>query len=114
MQRLSYLLSILFIINSALAQCPWQKDVPDLQSACLCAYNLGHELSVQCDQVRKSAPIIHCAVVSRLTGALFSKKKNKILEFFFLIICFSYTFSFLLFIYLMHLTDSFYLYLMFY
>lgn len=62
MLRLSYLLPMLFLINSALAQCPWQKDVPDLQSACLCAYNLGHELSVQCDQVRKCAPIIHRCV----------------------------------------------------
>lgn len=34
-----------------LAQCPWQRDVPDLQTACLCAYNLGHEISIQCDQV---------------------------------------------------------------
>ncbi|XP_060646242.1 leucine-rich repeat and fibronectin type-III domain-containing protein 3 isoform X2 [Drosophila nasuta] len=34
-----------------LAQCPWQRDVPDLQTSCICAYNLGRELSVQCDQV---------------------------------------------------------------
>lgn len=33
------------------AQCPWQRDVPELLSACLCSYNLGHELSVQCDMV---------------------------------------------------------------
>ncbi|XP_045471867.1 leucine-rich repeat and fibronectin type-III domain-containing protein 5 isoform X2 [Harmonia axyridis] len=33
------------------AQCPWQLEVPDLQSSCLCSYNLGHELSVQCDMV---------------------------------------------------------------
>ncbi|KAH8402529.1 hypothetical protein KR222_006138 [Zaprionus bogoriensis] len=33
------------------AQCPWQRDVPDLQTSCICAYNLGRELSVQCDQV---------------------------------------------------------------
>ncbi|XP_035775199.1 leucine-rich repeat and fibronectin type-III domain-containing protein 3-like isoform X2 [Anopheles albimanus] len=33
------------------AQCPWQREVPDLQNSCLCAYNLGQELSVQCDQV---------------------------------------------------------------
>ncbi|GLV38849.1 hattifattener [Carabus blaptoides fortunei] len=32
-------------------QCPWHREVPDLQSSCLCAYNLGHELSVQCDMV---------------------------------------------------------------
>lgn len=33
------------------AQCPWHQEVPDLQASCLCAYNLGQELSVQCDQV---------------------------------------------------------------
>ncbi|XP_032591959.1 leucine-rich repeat and fibronectin type-III domain-containing protein 2 isoform X2 [Drosophila grimshawi] len=36
------------------AQCPWQREVPDLQSSCICAYNLGRELSVQCDQVEFS------------------------------------------------------------
>lgn len=35
------------------AQCPWQRDVPDLQTSCICAYNLGRELSVQCDQVSR-------------------------------------------------------------
>lgn len=33
------------------AQCPWQREVHELQSSCLCSYNLGHELSVQCDMV---------------------------------------------------------------
>lgn len=33
------------------AQCPWQVDVVELQSACLCSYNIGRELSVQCDIV---------------------------------------------------------------
>ncbi|KAJ8979500.1 hypothetical protein NQ317_007683 [Molorchus minor] len=33
------------------AQCPWQREVQELQSACLCSYNLGHDLSVQCDMV---------------------------------------------------------------
>lgn len=50
MRGLTVLFSML-LVNSTLAQCPWQRDVPDLQSSCLCAYNLGHELSVQCDQV---------------------------------------------------------------
>lgn len=51
--RVQHLLCVvLAVISSSLAQCPWHKDVPDLQTACLCAYNLGHELSVQCDQVR--------------------------------------------------------------
>ncbi|CAH0557758.1 unnamed protein product [Brassicogethes aeneus] len=39
------------LFSIATAQCPWQREVPDLQSACLCSYNLGHELSVQCDIV---------------------------------------------------------------
>lgn len=51
MRGFSFLFSTIFLVNSTLAQCPWQKDIPDLQTACLCAYNLGHELSVQCDQV---------------------------------------------------------------
>lgn len=51
MRGFGFLFSTLFLVNSTLAQCPWQKDIPDLQTACLCAYNLGHELSVQCDQV---------------------------------------------------------------
>ncbi|XP_050740773.1 leucine-rich repeat and fibronectin type-III domain-containing protein 2 isoform X3 [Drosophila biarmipes] len=42
---------ILWRLDLAHAQCPWQRDVPDLQTSCICAYNLGRELSVQCDQV---------------------------------------------------------------
>ncbi|XP_017075799.2 leucine-rich repeats and immunoglobulin-like domains protein 3 isoform X1 [Drosophila eugracilis] len=42
---------ILGRVDLAHAQCPWQRDVPDLQTSCICAYNLGRELSVQCDQV---------------------------------------------------------------
>jgi Leucine-rich repeat (LRR) protein len=41
--------AVLFSLSSA--QCPWQRESTDLQSACLCSYNLGHELSVQCDMV---------------------------------------------------------------
>lgn len=37
--------------RQAHGQCPWHQEVPDLQASCLCAYNLGQELSVQCDQV---------------------------------------------------------------
>lgn len=44
---------VLIFIQSTKGQCPWQKEVPDLQHSCLCAYNLAQELSVQCDQVRK-------------------------------------------------------------
>lgn len=52
MRGLSVLFSAIFLVNTTLAQCPWQREVPDLQTSCLCAYNLGQELSVQCDQVR--------------------------------------------------------------
>jgi len=44
-------LLLLWLAQSALSQCPWHREVPELQSACICAYNLGQELSVQCDQV---------------------------------------------------------------
>lgn len=45
------LLAALTTITIVSAQCPWHRENPDLQSSCLCAYNLGHELSVQCDIV---------------------------------------------------------------
>ncbi|KAK9888463.1 hypothetical protein WA026_000710 [Henosepilachna vigintioctopunctata] len=45
-----WLVSATLMVITA-AQCPWQLEVPDLQSSCLCSYNLGHELSVQCDIV---------------------------------------------------------------
>ncbi|XP_058451017.1 leucine-rich repeat and fibronectin type-III domain-containing protein 3 isoform X2 [Malaya genurostris] len=51
LRNLGLLLSTLLLVNSSVAQCPWQREVPDLQTSCLCAYNLGQELSVQCDQV---------------------------------------------------------------
>ncbi|GLH13812.1 Toll-like receptor 6 [Gryllus bimaculatus] len=42
----------LFSLPSACyGQCPWARDLKELQSSCICAYNLGHELSVQCDMV---------------------------------------------------------------
>ncbi|KAL3281424.1 hypothetical protein HHI36_004632 [Cryptolaemus montrouzieri] len=47
---LHWLISATLLVIAA-AQCPWQQEVPDLQSSCLCSYNLGHELSVQCDIV---------------------------------------------------------------
>ncbi|XP_072377033.1 uncharacterized protein haf isoform X1 [Diabrotica undecimpunctata] len=43
------LLAALFAVTTA--QCPWQREMPELLSSCLCSYNLGHELSVQCDIV---------------------------------------------------------------
>ncbi|CAG9771708.1 unnamed protein product [Ceutorhynchus assimilis] len=39
------------LVSIVSAQCPWQRDVQELQSSCICSYNLGHELSVQCDMV---------------------------------------------------------------
>lgn len=70
MRVLRLLCLVLAVINSSLAQCPWHKDVPDLQAACLCAYNLGHELSVQCDQVRNQCvPIIHRTTIATGTDA---------------------------------------------
>ncbi|XP_058177333.1 leucine-rich repeat and fibronectin type-III domain-containing protein 3 [Anopheles ziemanni] len=45
------LVAVLATTHTVVAQCPWQREVPDLQNSCLCAYNLGQELSVQCDQV---------------------------------------------------------------
>lgn len=32
-------------------QCPWGREIAELQSACICAFNLGQQLSVQCDMV---------------------------------------------------------------
>ncbi|XP_076245128.1 leucine-rich repeat and fibronectin type-III domain-containing protein hattifattener [Calliopsis andreniformis] len=40
-------------IRTAASSCPWvvDADVPDLESSCICDYNLARELSVQCDIV---------------------------------------------------------------
>ncbi|KAI4464156.1 hypothetical protein MML48_3g00013902 [Holotrichia oblita] len=48
------LVTALALIPSSSAQCPWQRDVTELQSACLCSYSIGRELSVQCDIVQWS------------------------------------------------------------
>ncbi|CAH0748742.1 unnamed protein product [Diatraea saccharalis] len=45
---MTMLLSIL--LNSVNGQCPWE-GAPALQAACVCAYNLARDLSIQCDQV---------------------------------------------------------------
>ncbi|PSN30909.1 hypothetical protein C0J52_26764 [Blattella germanica] len=42
---------ILLVTHTSAAQCPWHRDIKELQSSCICAYNLGQELSVQCDMV---------------------------------------------------------------
>ncbi|KZC08465.1 Leucine-rich repeats and immunoglobulin-like domains protein 3 [Dufourea novaeangliae] len=36
---------------AATSSCPWAQHVPDLESSCICDYNLAKELSVQCDIV---------------------------------------------------------------
>lgn len=53
MKTLRPILTFILLMFSDLvsSQCPWHRDVLELQSSCLCAYNLGQELSVQCDQV---------------------------------------------------------------
>ncbi|XP_053958709.1 leucine-rich repeat and fibronectin type-III domain-containing protein 2 isoform X2 [Anastrepha ludens] len=43
---------VVFVITETRSQCPWQRDILELQTSCICAYNLGLELSVQCDQVK--------------------------------------------------------------
>ncbi|XP_038211242.1 leucine-rich repeats and immunoglobulin-like domains protein 2 isoform X2 [Zerene cesonia] len=47
--------TVLFVtlIAHVQGQCPW-KESPALQEACVCAYNLARQLSVQCDQVNFS------------------------------------------------------------
>lgn len=45
------ILTVSALFSATRAQCPWQREVIELQSSCLCSYNLGHELSVQCDIV---------------------------------------------------------------
>ncbi|XP_044266891.1 leucine-rich repeat transmembrane protein FLRT1 [Tribolium madens] len=51
MQEVKIVATFVALITLASAQCPWQRESIDLQSSCLCSYNLGHELSVQCDMV---------------------------------------------------------------
>lgn len=66
------LLSILVAVQ---AQCPWQREIPDLQTSCICAYNLGRELSVQCDQVSVLPQIIFLQINNQLLlflGELFN------------------------------------------
>jgi hypothetical protein len=52
MRSSTWLLGVmLFVAQSCAAQCPWHREIKELQSSCICAYNLGQELSVQCDVV---------------------------------------------------------------
>lgn len=71
LKLLRYLICLmgLSLVRGTFAQCPWHQDVPDLQASCLCAYNLGQELSVQCDQV--STIEVVDALVTNFSTSLF-------------------------------------------
>ncbi|XP_022196682.2 leucine-rich repeat and fibronectin type III domain-containing protein 1-like protein [Nilaparvata lugens] len=44
-------LALAAVLGGVGAQCPWGREIAELQSSCICAYNLGQMLSVQCDMV---------------------------------------------------------------
>ncbi|XP_073988540.1 leucine-rich repeat and fibronectin type-III domain-containing protein hattifattener isoform X2 [Rhodnius prolixus] len=46
-----WVVGCLLAVQATEAQCPWDHQVSDLQSSCICAYNLMQQLSVQCDMV---------------------------------------------------------------
>ncbi|XP_042222485.1 leucine-rich repeat-containing protein let-4-like, partial [Homarus americanus] len=48
LQALIYLLLSTSFVRS---QCPWPREVTDLNGSCLCAFNLQNELSIQCSAV---------------------------------------------------------------
>ncbi|XP_078041964.1 leucine-rich repeat and fibronectin type-III domain-containing protein hattifattener [Augochlora pura] len=50
MEVLMLLASVVTAV-AATSSCPWAQQVPDLESSCICDYNLAKELSVQCDIV---------------------------------------------------------------
>ncbi|XP_045137102.1 uncharacterized protein LOC123519677 [Portunus trituberculatus] len=45
------LIYLLLGTTIARAQCPWPREVVELNGSCLCAYNLRNELSIQCTSV---------------------------------------------------------------
>lgn len=45
------LFASVIITVAATSSCPWAQHVADLESSCICDYNLARELSVQCDIV---------------------------------------------------------------
>ncbi|XP_019697372.2 uncharacterized protein LOC109503934 isoform X1 [Harpegnathos saltator] len=49
--ELLLLLTGAFVVVAATSACPWAQHVVDLESSCICDYNLARELSVQCDVV---------------------------------------------------------------
>ncbi|OAD56411.1 Leucine-rich repeats and immunoglobulin-like domains protein 3 [Eufriesea mexicana] len=48
---LSLLLAGIIATVAATSSCPWAQHVTDLESSCICDYNLARELSIQCDIV---------------------------------------------------------------
>ena len=50
MELLLLLAGIIGIVAST-SPCPWASDIAELESSCICDYNLARELSVQCDIV---------------------------------------------------------------
>ncbi|XP_054016478.1 uncharacterized protein LOC128896928 isoform X2 [Hylaeus anthracinus] len=48
---LALLLAAIVGSVAATSSCPWAQHVTDLESSCICDYNLARELSVQCDIV---------------------------------------------------------------
>lgn len=55
MKGSTWLLGVMLLVAyTSAAQCPWHREIKELQSSCICAYNLGKELSVQCDMVNFS------------------------------------------------------------
>ncbi|XP_034945639.1 leucine-rich repeat and fibronectin type-III domain-containing protein 3 isoform X2 [Chelonus insularis] len=49
--KLLLLLANLLSITVATSLCPWASHITELESSCICDYNLARELSVQCDLV---------------------------------------------------------------
>lgn len=45
------LFASIIITVAATSSCPWVQHIADLESSCICDYNLARELSVQCDIV---------------------------------------------------------------
>ncbi|XP_031343941.1 leucine-rich repeat and fibronectin type-III domain-containing protein 3 [Photinus pyralis] len=79
------------LLTIVTAQCPWQRESLELQSSCLCSYNLARELSVQCDMVEwqtllvalnqyaTETPLdllyVNNSTVGALTDSIFAKLK---------------------------------------
>lgn len=49
LQKLALLL--LLTSSTVRSQCPWPREVTELNGSCLCAFNVENELSIQCTAV---------------------------------------------------------------